>query len=182
MSNPPDVPPDGSSRRTFLCRAAGAGAATVALALTAPPLVVLVSAPFADEPPPVDLWLTIGAPDRFPVGGPPTRVVLKHTERDAWVSRPGVPLGTIYIQRKTDKDFLIHSSRCTHLGCAVSLAADHFACPCHGATFALDGAIKDPAGPAKRPLDTLEWRLTAAGLEVRYQRFRLDTETKEAIG
>lgn len=181
MSKSSDPSP-GSSRRTFLCRAAGAGAATLGLALAAPPLVVLVSAPFADEPPPVDLWVPLGAADRFPVNGPPTRVVLKHDERDAWVSRPGVPLGAIWVQRKSDKDFLVHSTRCTHLGCAVTLSKDHFACPCHGATFALDGTVTDTNSPAKRPLDTLEWRLTAAGLEVRYQRFRLDIPTKEAIG
>ena len=178
MSNPSDPP--GSSRRTFLCRAAGAGAATLGLALAAPPLVVLVGTPFSDEPQPTDLWIALGAPERFPIGAPPTRVVLKHTERDAWVSRPGA-LGAIWVQRKSDKDFLIHSTRCTHLGCAVTLTPDHFACPCHGATFALDGAVLGTDSPAKRPLDTLEWRLTAQGLEVRFQRFRLDTATKEAL-
>ncbi len=181
MSNSSDPSP-GSSRRTFLCRAAGAGAATLGLALTAPPLIVLVSAPLNDEPAPIDLWMSLGAADRFPVGGPPQKVVLKHTERDAWVSRPGVALGAIWVQRRSDKDFLVHSSRCTHLGCAVTLANDHFACPCHGATFALDGAVNGADSPAQRPLDTLEWRLTGVGLEVRYQRFRLDIPTKEAIG
>jgi Rieske Fe-S protein len=190
-----DVPPpktasdsSESSRRTFLCRAAGAGAAAVGLTLIAPPLVVLVGAPFADGPfadapasPP--LWLTIGPAERFPVAGPPTRVILKHTQRDAWVARTDVPLGAIYVQQPEAGRFLVHSARCTHLGCGVAWSGEGFTCPCHGATFQRDGTQSAaPDCPAQRPLDTLEWRLADTSLEVRWQRFRLDTPTKVAVG
>lgn len=178
MSTPPD--PDAKSRRQFLCRAAGAGAATVGLALAAPPLVVLVTSPFASTPEPADRWVALGPPARFPLNTP-TRVVLKYEQRDAWVQRAGVPLGTIWVQRRSDADFLIHSARCTHLGCAVTVSEDHFACPCHGATFDLSGALRPGDNPAKRPLDTLESRLANGTLEVRFQRFRLDTEAKEPV-
>ncbi len=172
-----------SSRRAFLCRAAGAGAAAVGLTLIAPPLVVLVGAPFADAPSSPDLWLSIGPAERFPVAGPPTRVVLKHTQRDAWSTRTDVPLGAIYVQQPEANRFLVHSARCTHLGCGVAWAGEGFACPCHGATFQRDGTLSAaPDNPAPRPLDTLEWRLDNAALEVRWQRFRLDTPTKEAVG
>lgn len=187
MSNPtpPTTAPDSpeSSRRVFLCRAAGAGAAAVGLALAAPPLVVLVGAPFADEPPSPDLWLAIGPAERFPLAGPPTRVVLKHTVRDAWSTRTDVPLGAIYVQQPEANRFLVHSARCTHLGCGVAWAGEGFTCPCHGATFERDGALSAaPNNPASRPLDTLEWRVANASLEVRWQRFRLDTPTKEVVG
>ncbi len=35
------------------------------------------------------------------------------------------------------------SGICTHQGCRLTLSARpvHLACPCHGATFALDGAV-----------------------------------------
>jgi len=180
----PNSPRDqDTSRRTFLCRAAGAGAAAVGLALITPPLVVFVAAPFASEPSTPDLWLTIGPTDRFPIAGPATRVVLKTTQRDAWVQRPEVPLGAIYVQHPEADRFLIHSARCTHLGCGVAWTGEGFACPCHGATFLRDGALSPaPNNPAPRPLDTLEYRVVNTTLEVRWQRFRLDTPSKEAVG
>lgn len=45
---------------------------------------------------------------------------------------------------------------CTHQGCTVDFDADAkaLACPCHGSTFALDGAVTD--GPAEAPLPVFE--------------------------
>ncbi len=39
---------------------------------------------------------------------------------------------------------------CTHKGCTVGSATDHFLCPCHKGQFALDGTVK--MGPPKNPL------------------------------
>lgn len=36
---------------------------------------------------------------------------------------------------------------CTHKGCTIGSAVDHFLCPCHKAQFNLDGTVKAP--PAK---------------------------------
>lgn len=57
----------------------------------------------------------------------------------------------IFVQR-TDAGFLALSAVCTHAGCTVSFnGADRFNCPCHGSSFAVDGAVVN--GPAARPLD-----------------------------
>lgn len=182
-----DAAPDDPARRRFLCRVAGAGAATVGLALAAPPLVVLIgtsSAPSSATPPTsAGTWVDLGSADRFAAGQPPTRVVLKHATRDAWLARPDTPLGAIHVQRLDAERFLVHSARCTHLGCGVTFTGQGFACPCHGATFNTDGSLSGaPDNPAPRPLDTLEWRLDGPNLVVRWQRFRLDTPTKDAVG
>jgi cytochrome b6-f complex iron-sulfur subunit len=50
------------------------------------------------------------------------------------------------------------STVCTHLGCIVKREAAGFACPCHGSTFALDGAVTK--GPAPK---ALPWLAVAKG-------------------
>lgn len=175
------------TRRRFLNVAAGCGAATLGAALAAPPLVARVAPARGDDPAAsAPEWIRIGATDRFPAGAPPTRVVLRRDERDAWLARERVPFGAVYIERTGDADFRVLSGRCTHLGCGVTWRGEGFGCPCHGATFARDGALAAPrdgaTNPAPRPLDTLDWRLAGDALEVRWQRFRLDTADKEALG
>ena len=53
------------------------------------------------------------------------------------------------------------SAVCTHLGCTVTLMEWGFNCPCHGSKFDWDGL--NFAGPAPRPLDHFELRLSADG-------------------
>lgn len=179
--------PGTDARRAFLCKALGAGAAVLGAAALAPPLVVLVSPAFegsegSDGP----AWVDLGPASMFEVGAPPRRVVLRADRRDAWLARRDAPLGTVYVQRTAEATFLVHSSICTHLGCAVALSADGFRCPCHGATFARDGALTTEEGrrnPAPRPLDTLDSRIDAASghLEVQWMRFELNVPEKRPL-
>ena len=52
--------------------------------------------------------------------------------------------------------FLVLSAVCTHSGCTVRYApaSTDILCPCHGSTFALDGAVTN--GPADAPLATYD--------------------------
>ncbi|MEJ2364461.1 MAG: ubiquinol-cytochrome c reductase iron-sulfur subunit [Deltaproteobacteria bacterium] len=61
--------------------------------------------------------------------------------------------GRFYLARLEDGGFLALSSKCTHLGCTVPWVEKEmkFACPCHGSTFDITGAVIKP--PAPRPLD-----------------------------
>jgi cytochrome b6-f complex iron-sulfur subunit len=58
----------------------------------------------------------------------------------------------LIIVRITTTTFATLSAICTHEGCTVrySTSADDLECPCHGARFATDGAVK--IGPATAPL------------------------------
>lgn len=178
--------PATDARRAFLCKALGAGAAVLGAAALAPPLVVLVSPAFegdAEGP----AWVDLGPAAIFEVGAAPRRVVLRADRREAWLARRDAPLGTVYVQRTGDATFLVHSSICTHLGCAVAVSADGFRCPCHGATFARDGALTTEEGrrnPAPRPLDTLASRIDAATghLHVEWVRFELNVPEKRPLG
>lgn len=51
------------------------------------------------------------------------------------------------------KSLRAYSLICPHLGCIVDLQKDHFACPCHGSKFNLDGSVQK--GPADLPLRPL---------------------------
>jgi Rieske Fe-S protein len=42
------------------------------------------------------------------------------------------------------------SAACTHAGCTVAHRSAQFFCPCHGATFDLNG--QNPTSPARQPL------------------------------
>ena len=62
--------------------------------------------------------------------------------------------GRIDLARLEDGGFLALSSKCTHLGCTVPWVGKEmkFACPCHGSSYDITGAVINP--PAPRPLDT----------------------------
>ncbi len=67
---------------------------------------------------------------------------------------------TVYIRKNNPEldpakvgEFIVVSTRCTHLGCPVRYveAAKSFVCPCHTSVFDLEGFVT--TGPAVRPLD-----------------------------
>ena len=61
--------------------------------------------------------------------------------------------GKFYLCRLKDGGFLAVSRKCTHLGCTVPWLdkEKRFACPCHGSSFDITGAVISP--PAPRALD-----------------------------
>lgn len=58
--------------------------------------------------------------------------------------------GKFYLVRLGD-EFRALYQVCTHLGCLLRHTEEVFACPCHGAKFALDGTLLSP--PASRDMD-----------------------------
>ncbi len=64
-------------------------------------------------------------------------------------------------------DFLVLSPTCTHTGCTVRYTPERgdIECPCHGSTFALDGAVT--RGPAAAPLRRFDATFDAATSVVR---------------
>ena len=64
----------------------------------------------------------------------------------------------VIIIRKTESDFLVMNSECTHRGCIVNLpeeSGDDIWCPCHGSKFSFtDGSVT--RDPAEKPLQTFD--------------------------
>ena len=66
----------------------------------------------------------------------------------------------------TDQGYKALSLVCPHLGCAVKVTSDGFACPCHGSRFLQDGSLRN--GPSSHPLTTLRVELNSEGHLILY--------------
>ncbi len=70
-----------------------------------------------------------------------------------------IPEAMLYLACLEDGSFIALSKTCTHLGCTVPWNDEQqkFICPCHGSTFARNGAVL--TAPATRPLDYYPLRI-----------------------
>jgi cytochrome b6-f complex iron-sulfur subunit len=142
------------TRRNFLATLTVVGGAVAAA-----PLLAHADPPAAPVPPvapaapaaPV-YWAQVGSTKDFPVG----------TTTKAVYAAPYS--GFAYVRINADKTITALSPRCTHRGCPVGLTADaqSFVCPCHGATFAIDGTVT--GGPARHNLHTLMAKIDPQGV------------------
>lgn len=151
-----------SSRRGFLSRLVAALVALGAAAVGVP-VVGALGAPALPVRRP-ESWIDFGAIDGVPVGRP-RKLVAEFQDQDAWY-RHRVRRAVWVVRRSTDA-LTVFSARCTHLGCAYRWddQRGQFACPCHGGTFAITGAVT--GGPPPRPLIALDVKVEAGRLRVR---------------
>jgi Rieske Fe-S protein len=116
--------------------------------------------------------------------GVPRSFAIIQDRRDAWVTYPREPVGSVWLIRQppgSAETVIALSSECPHLGCAVNLATGGkgFLCPCHTSAFDFEGKPQNQVPP--RPMDRLEVELTAGDdpeVRVKYQRFRTQSEEK----
>jgi menaquinol-cytochrome c reductase iron-sulfur subunit len=99
---------------------------------------------------------------------------------DGW--RRAVSEKAVYVTKDRQGQLRVLTSICPHLGCTVPWNKERnlFVCPCHGATFALDGTRV--SGPSLRGMDALESSVQDGQLQVRFQYFRQLVSDKEVIG
>src|ERR1700676_5347475 len=73
---------------------------------------------------------------------------------DGW--RKAVSEKAVYVTKDSHGKLQVLTSICPHLGCTVPWNKEkkQFVCPCHGATFSLDGTRV--SGPSLRGMDALE--------------------------
>ncbi len=127
-----------------------------------------------------------------------TQGVVRDTRRDGWTLYPNDAVGRVWVIRKGNSPdlstaekietfnntpeaknnyLLVFTTICPHLGCSVNRDESHhgFTCPCHGATFSVDGIRKGEANVAARDMDSLVWQVNTEDpnrIMVRYQNFR----------
>jgi len=112
--------------------------------------------------------------------GEPRKVSIVADQKDAWTVSHDVDLGAVWLVRRGDA-VLALSAVCPHLGCSIDARPDGtFACPCHTSTFAADGA--KTGGPTPRPMDPLRTKIEEGFVAVDFQRFRIGSAAREAIG
>ena len=140
-------------RRTFFKRLVNTLGAAIA-AILAVPLAGLYALPAFSRP--KVLWKEVGRVNDFAVGEI-TLMPLKPLERREWPESWGAEAAWVY--RKSEQDFVIYSTHCTHVGCPITWSpqARRFFSPCHGGVFDPDGRVL--AGPPPRPLDRYETRI-----------------------
>ena len=87
---------------------------------------------------------------------------------------------TVWLVRKGDGSVTAFAPACPHLGCGYRWFAgeQRFKCPCHISIFDIDGKVL--AGPAPRPLDSLETKIEDGRVLVKFQIFQVGISVKTA--
>lgn len=139
------------------------------------------------------------------IPGRPTIVPVMGQKQDAWSRSDREVIGRVWLVREATGEsnaadgnhcqVRAFSTTCPHMGCQVQARPGQsgFACPCHRATFDVDGQrLPDPqtnvANPAPRGLDLLESRITrdeATGdswVEVKYAKFKTGATQQVVVG
>jgi len=156
----PTETPEELSRRTFLTRAALALGGLIGAALSGIGLGYFVSPAFRKK---AGAWVDLGSVKDFKPGAP---LLVEYTQRkrDAWVT--SVNRSSAWVVTADGKEFTAFDPRCTHLGCPFRWNAGEkkFLCPCHTASFAMDGKVL--GGPPPRPLDRYETKVEGGRLMI----------------
>jgi menaquinol-cytochrome c reductase iron-sulfur subunit len=174
---PPPTPPD--DRRSFLTKAA-AIIIGGALAITAPVAGLFVFLDPLRRKSDSGGAVLVASLNALPENGEPRKFSVLATRVDAWNRSPNVPIGAVYLQRVGDKVRALNVV-CPHAGCFVDYrsAKNHFFCPCHNSSFALDGQVQDPKSPSPRGLDDLVVEIrNGTEVWVKFQNFRAGTHDK----
>lgn len=124
-------------------------------------------------------WSDLGPVENFQGGGAPVARPVNFERRDGW--QQVVSQQSVYVVDASGPNPRVLSSVCPHLGCTVQWRSeqDTFQCPCHGGTYAKDGARL--AGPANRGMDTLPARVQQGRLYVKFQYFRQLIADKQVV-
>lgn len=120
------------------------------------------------------------------VGEPQAFAVIARRQ-DSWVRYPPEPVGSVWLIRQeagASPPVLALSAECPHLSCPVNLAPDRktFLCPCHQASFRLDGATLNAVSP--RAMDALDVVLSDDAdpeVRVRFERYQPQSREKKPL-
>jgi len=186
MSNPSGGA--GEPRRGFLAQALALGLAAAAYAV--PVLAGLAAAlnPLRQKGR-AGKFYKLATLDALPEDGTPQKVAVIDQRVNAW-TRSIEPIGAVLLMRSDGPEQVraIHVT-CPHAGCSVQFKETvdeesgqkvrKFYCPCHQASFDLQGQRLDQTSPSPRDLDTLEVELrNQTEVWVQFQNFKTGTANK----
>lgn len=174
----PHCPPE-PDRRNFLTKAAAVVIGGV-LALAAPLAGLFVILDPLRRKSDTGGAVLVAQLSALPENGEPRKFPVLATRVDAWNRSPNVPIGAVYLQRVGGKVRALNVV-CPHAGCFVDYrsAQNHYHCPCHNSSFALDGAVLDPKSPSPRALDDLQVEIRhGTEVWVKFQNFRAGVHGK----
>lgn len=116
--------------------------------------------------------------DSLPLGEP-VEVKYPDMTSDAYITQ--MTMNMVWVVKHSPTDVTVYSPICPHLGCQYNWdpGARHFACPCHGSVWTLDGKVI--GGPSPRPLDTLPTKIQNGEIYAEFVRFRTGIPQKIAV-
>lgn len=131
----------------------------------------------------------------------PFQGVVRDTRMDGWTLYPNDVLGRVWVVQvgprpadvanltevQKDAYLQVFTTICPHLGCSVNTGPTGFACPCHAATFLLNGKRAAAGNPAQRGMDTLAWEIDADDpehnrIKVTYKKYEANNAKKVPLG
>lgn len=132
-------------------------------------------------------FLRLTSLEVLPEDGTPRRFPVVAERTDAWNRYPKEPIGAVFLRRTGDAKEPVKALQvvCPHAGCFIEYRATpeggKFFCPCHAASFDLEGKCLEKPSESPRPMDTLEVdpkRLKEGEVCVKFQNFRTGTSQK----
>jgi menaquinol-cytochrome c reductase iron-sulfur subunit len=128
--------------------------------------------------------LRLASLDTLPEDGTPQRVPIIAERTDAWNRFPAEPIGAVFLRRVKGGVSALQVI-CPHAGCSIGFESSpqggRFFCPCHAASFNLEGKRTDATSPSPRDMDSLEVQIRNKNeVWVKYESFCLGVAAKVA--
>ena len=170
----PAPAPAGDPRRRFVIQALALGSGGLAYVVPALAGIVAFLNPLKQKSQ-AGQFLRVASLDLLPEDGTPQEVSIVSDRTDAWNRFPNEPIGAVLLRRTEGGQVEAINVVCPHAGCSVQYhpTDGKLFCPCHAASFALDGKRLDETSPSPRDLDTLEVEIrNGTEVWVRFENFR----------
>jgi len=125
----------------------------------------------------------------LPADSVPKRFPVIADRTNAWVRAKDQVVGGVFLRRTGESIDTIEAFQvvCPHAGCTIGFdpSADDgrgkFFCPCHCASFGLDGKRLDERSPSPRDMDTLKVKVEDGVIFVLFENFELNTSEKVPV-
>ena len=151
------------TRRRMLMAVSVGASSLVAIVAGVPILGFFLGPVFRKFP---AVWRDVGAVDMFKIGD----VVQINLVTSGGLPWDGAAQRiAAWLRRDKASEFIVFSSKCTHLGCPVRwiAGAKLFMCPCHGGVYDSNGDVA--AGPPPKPLQRFAVRVADGRVQVQWK-------------
>ena len=87
---------------------------------------------------------------------------LANVDETVLIDLDSIALPIAVTRTGANDEFVVTGTECNHQGCQVGRNGNGWVCPCHGAAFALDGALQ--RGPATNNLTQYDYEVDETGV------------------
>ncbi len=132
-------------------------------------------------------FVRLGSLDTLPADGTPVKSTVLMDQVDAWNRVANQPVGAVFL-RRVNQEVQAFNVVCPHAGCSVEFKEEvdpstnqktaKFLCPCHVASFDLEGRRTDATSPSPRDMDQLEVKMEGTEVWVQFQNFQVGIPSK----